>query len=185
MERIKTNTPMALLIITTLVVLMSNCSKDNIWNDDILSMERKDYHGNQLRVDGYYYQKLNNQYFSLNIFFRNGILIAAGGVFNSIPEMDDYISTEFINNLEYKEYKSNWGVFAVEEDQLHFERWYPTDPPLRAYVRAGLILNDTTFRITESYRMVDGQKTEVRERDELYRFRYFGPKPDSTNTFIP
>jgi hypothetical protein len=52
-------------------------------------------------------------------------------------------------------------------------------------VRAGQILNDTTFVIAESYRMNEGKKTEVKERNETYHFKQFNPKPDSTNRFIP
>ena len=33
--------------------------------------------------------------------------------------------------------------------------------------------------------MVEGEKTEVREKDETYYFKKFSPKPDSTQNFIP
>ncbi|MBW7845753.1 MAG: hypothetical protein H3C45_08955, partial [Bacteroidia bacterium] len=89
-----------------------------------------------------------------------------------------------INSDSYKKYKSNWGVFKIEGNFIQFERWYPSDPPLKAYVRAGTIINDTTFLITESYRMQDGKKTEVKTRNETYYFKQFSPKPDSTNTFV-
>lgn len=61
---------------------------------------------------------------------------------------------------------------------------YKSVPILEAYVRAGKILNDTTFHITESYRMVDGVKTNIKQRDEMYYFREFDLKPDSLNNFI-
>jgi len=163
---------------------MSNCNKDKIWKDDELSIDRKEYTGNILRVDGYYYDTFNSSYLSLYCFYRNGILLAAGGVFSSIQEMDDYINKEFINSQKYKEYKSNWGVFKTEGNSIQFERWYPSEPLLKAYIRAGHILNDTTFVITESYRMKKGKKTEVDSESETYHFRQFSPKPDSTNSFI-
>jgi hypothetical protein len=37
---------------------------------------------------------------------------------------------------------------------------------------------------TESYRMKNGKKTEVKVMNETYHFKQHSPKPDSTNTFI-
>ncbi|GIV26481.1 MAG: hypothetical protein KatS3mg027_0295 [Bacteroidia bacterium] len=152
--------------------------------DDELTLTRTNYTSNQLRIDGYYYQKLNNNFFSIYCFYRNGVLLATGGVFSSIQDMDKYLYDEFINRQEYKNYKSNWGGFLIQGNSMKFERWYPSDPPLKAYVRAGTILNDTTFIITEVYRMKDGSKTEVQTLNEIYHFKSFKPKPDSTNKFI-
>ena len=63
-----------------------------------------------------------------------------------------------------------------------FEKWYPNSPGQpKVYIREGKILNDTTFHITASYRP-DG--SERREKDEIYHFKQFSPKPDSTNNFV-
>ena len=60
--------------------------------------------------------------------------------------------------------------------------WYsPSGGGTPAYVREGKILNDTTFHITTSYR---SNGSERHEKDEVYHFRQFYPKPDSTNNFI-
>jgi hypothetical protein len=81
--------------------------------------------------------------------------------------------------------KFNWGVFQVNGANIKFERWYPSSGgPLKAYISSGEILNDTTFLITESYRMQKGNKTELKDRNETYYFREFSPKSDSTNKFI-
>lgn len=171
--------------ITVIVLLMGNCSKDKIWQDDDLSLSRSDYNGNQLRVDGYFYQQKDKYYYDIYCFYNNGILLAAGGTFLSVAEMDDYLNGEFINNKSYQMHKSNWGIFTIENDNIKFERWYPGDPPLKAYIREGNIINDSTFIITESYRMQGGNKTEVKARAETFHFKAFNPKPDSTNKFIP
>jgi hypothetical protein len=82
--------------------------------------------------------------------------------------------------------KYNYGRFLIENDNIKFERWYPGSPPLPAYIRSGTILNDTTFVITEIYRMKNGNKTEVETgRNEIYHFKQFSPKPDSTNRYVP
>lgn len=173
-----------LLLIMAIMSLASNCSKDKIWKDDELSLKKVDYTGNQIRIDGYYYQIKDDYHFDIYFFYNNGIIIAAGGVFNSIIEMNEYINNEFLNDMNYQNYKSNWGVFNINKNIIQFERWYPSDPPLKAYIRAGTILNDTTFHITESYRMKDGEKTEIDVEDEIYHFKQLSPKPDSTNSFV-
>lgn len=83
-----------------------------------------------------------------------------------------------------KDIKYYWGRLIVEGSTIKFERWYPSSGgPLRVGVREGTILNDTTFHITESYRLQDGEKQDVKERDETYHFKALSPKPDSTNEF--
>jgi hypothetical protein len=64
-------------------------------------------------------------------------------------------------------------------DTIRFERWYPGDIPYRTTISEGKIINDSTFIITRSYK-----GKHERERNEVYKFRAFSPKPDSTNRFI-
>lgn len=151
--------------------------------DDELSISRRDYTENQLRIDGYYYRigykgEINDGYW----FYRNGVLISTGGITHSLSEMDE-LMINFANSEYFKTVKTLWGTFIIEDDNIFFEKWYPHGPN-QAYVRAGKILNDTTFHITESYRMVDGVKTNIKQRDEMYYFREFDLKPDSLNNFI-
>lgn len=172
--------------ITVIVLLMGNCSKDKIWQDDDLSLSRSDYNGNQLRVDGYFYQERDGYFYTMYCLYTNGMLLYLGGGFSQaeVIELEDRIR----NGSFYasaKEFKNNWGVFNIENNTIKFEKWYAGDPPLKAYVRAGEIINDTTFVINESYRMQGGKKTEVRAKAETYHFKAFSPKPDSTNKFIP
>ena len=176
---------MKFLIMIALMNLTSNCTKDKLLKDDELSIKVTDYKGNKLKLDGYFYQQKNKYYYDIYCFYNNGILLAAGGTFLSVAEMDDYLNREFINNKSYQIHKSNWGVFILENNNIKFERWYPGDPPLKAHVREGTIANDSTFTITESYRIQKGKKTEVIARSETFHFKAFSPKPDSTNKFIP
>jgi hypothetical protein len=77
--------------------------------------------------------------------------------------------------------KDCWGVFNIKDNIIKFERWYPGQGAKKAYVREGIILNDTTFHITKSYR---SNGSELKDADEVYHFRKFSPKPDSTNVFV-
>jgi hypothetical protein len=147
-------------------------------NDDVLSIVRQDYQGNELRMNGYYYHEITKEEGTLYrryALYRNGIIRYLGA--NSDPD-----PIRFQNG----QHKTLWGVFQIKGKNIKYERWYPSSGgPLQSYVLSGIILNDTTFRITESYRMQKGIKTEESKENETYHFRKFSPKPDSTNRFIP
>ena len=178
---------MRLLKLILVVILLSCCAKDNIFKDDELHLEKVPYTGDELRIDGYYYSefgdeddKLRDVYF----FYRNGNLLYGSTYSSDLEDKkeEEYTTEEWQSIV--KESKQRWGVFQIEGTKILFERWYPSQPPLKAYVREGEILNDTTFKITQSYRMKDGEKTERKDRDETFNFKEFSPKPDSTNKFV-
>lgn len=160
-----------------------SCKKEFFPEDDKLYLERQDYTGAQIRLDGYYHlvtyeKKIAGGYF----FYRNGIIVSLGGVQNTPQEYDDYIKR--VTQIEnFYSRKGTYGVFVVNDSSILFEKLYPAQP-WEAFIREGVILNDTTFHIHISYRMVNGEKTEVREKDETYHFRQFSPKPDSANNFV-
>ena len=64
-----------------------------------------------------------------------------------------------------------YGLFLIKDSIIKIEKWtvghncYP-------YLREGKILNDTTFYLMH------------REKKEVYHFKQFSTKPDSTNRFI-
>jgi len=168
------------LILSILVMLFTQCINGD---DDLLSLSLAPYNGYQIRIDGYYYQvgydgkTINSVYF----FYRNGIFMSTGGAEPSLEKMDEYITRHFIKDNSYKKDKLSWGVFSIENNIIKFERWYPSERPYKSFVREGIILNDTTFHITKSYR---SNGSELRGKDEMYYFRDFSTKPDSTNVFI-
>jgi len=181
----KTITMVNLYFIMILSVV-SSCNIDDIFKDDELSIAREPYIGNQLRIDGYYYQENDGKFYTMHCFYRNGIVLYLGGGFSlsQIIELENRIQDGSFYN-DAKKLKTYWGVFKIENSNIKFERWYPSSGGgLPTYVREGNILNDTTFVITESYRMKKGKKTEAETRNESYYFKAFSPKPDSTNTFI-
>ncbi len=169
---------MKLILIKTIVLLLIfgySCKKTD--KDDKLSLELNNYNTNEILIDGYYYTVLENfegVIYNRFAFYRNGIVRYLGST-KSLQEI----------NFGPVDAKDAWGVFQIYSNEIKFEKWYPSSGgPLKAYIRAGNILNDTTFVITESYRMHKGKKTEEKVRNETYHFRQFSPKPDSTNSFI-
>jgi hypothetical protein len=52
---------------------------DKLFKDDVLSIPQTNYHGNELRIDGYYYQSFeNNTYFIVYVFYSTGTIFSAG-----------------------------------------------------------------------------------------------------------
>lgn len=164
------------------------CKKNSPMKDDDLFLSRQNYTGNQLRIDGYYYNEYgsgNETRREIYFFYRNGILLKGG-----VPLLTELSirENEFKNGTYYnyvKDSKLDWGVFQINGNNIKYEHWYPNSiGPLRAVIHEGIILNDTTFLITQTYRMKDGNKTDVSFENLLYRFKKLSPKPDSTNQFI-
>lgn len=169
-------------ILLSLILICAMGCKDMV-QDDPLSLIKETFTGSQLRVDGYYYRKVNTNYFPECFFYENGSLLYLGGNFYDFSEIDDYIQRAFLNRNNYSNSKLSWGLYNIDGQDIKFERWYP-DPPLKAYVKSGEIINDTTFIITKSYRIVNGKKTDVSQANEIYHFKEFSPKPDSTNSVL-
>jgi hypothetical protein len=155
-------------------------------DDDSLSLPLTPYTGNQLRIDGYYYQIADGSnykdgtIFDCYFFYKNGIVITLGGGANSLEEMDEYVERCILLKYFYNS-KYCWGVFVIDGNIIKIDRWTPGAKPYKAYVREGIILNDTTFHITKSFRS-NGKEQNV--KNEIYHFREFSPKPDSTNVYI-
>jgi hypothetical protein len=145
------------------------------------------YTGSELRIDGYYYKYYEcykgSNCIDMRCFYRNGIILDMGGVALSLEEADEYIQSKFIEGSTHPNYEySKWGLFIIDGQIIKIEQYYATDDITRwTYIREGVILNDTTFLITVFYRSDGKERVEV---DEIYHFRHFYPKPDSTNNFI-
>ena len=175
---------MKYLILATLLLTLSSCYEIFMGKDDTLTMSKTSYTGNQLKIDGYYYLKDSASYqrFSLAMFFyRNGITRDVGGASESLEKYDAYISSI---NESFKEVgKWTVGVFLIQDKNIKIERWELTQP-YKAYTYTGTIINDTTFHITERYRLLKGKKTELAVENLIYYYHRFSPKLDSTNLYV-
>jgi hypothetical protein len=173
------------LLLISFSILLIGCRESQLLNDDELTLTKEGFVGKQLRLDGFYFDKWTGGVYGTIFFFRNGICLDVGGVGENVQELERQIEEVILISDEYKKTKYNWGVFNIRGDSIKFELWYPSSGgPLKAYVREGVIVNDTTFLITESYRNQNDEKTEARPKSELYHFRAFAPKPDSTNDYV-
>ena len=149
--------------------LLSGCDSDALTGHDELSFERRLYLGEELRIDGYYTDD-----YSVYFFYRSGVVRYVG----TFENLDSLTSNDFLDGTA----RHQWGLFHVNGDGIAFERWYPpSGTHTKAFIRSGRILNDTTFVITESRRS-NGE--DVRSENEMYHFRLFSPKPDSTSGYL-
>jgi hypothetical protein len=166
----------------------TGCDKVRLFSDDDLSLAPQAYNGAELKVDGYYYKRSkrsNGMLFGSLFFYRNGVCLDVGGTREQLEDIDEYITNEILIDDSYMEIKVFWGAFQIKSDTIKFEFWYSNSGgPFPAYVREGVIINDTTFLIVERYRYQNGEKTEAIPKSELYHFRAFTPKPDSTNSYV-
>ena len=158
------------------LILLNGCK------DEELTLQRIPYFGNELRTDGYYYHYDDTSYdgiYTLCFFlFRNGTRLTAGSFKNTNL---DTVEKQMLDRYKWLNHKSGWSIFVITDNIMEIEGWSTSVggglPVYKAYY---YIENDTTLRLFKSINS-DGMEFE---KDAIYHFRHFSPKPDSTNNFI-
>lgn len=175
-----------ILIFIVCATSLFACKKDKNpeVNDDKLTLQRTNYTGNELRINGYYYNVWSGGFYDLRVFYGNGTVknIGAPSGGTTMLQADNHVSAMTPTIMGRK---SGWGVFIINGSSIKLEEWRPDNTKLVAITREGTILNDTTFKFTQVYRLVNAVKTEQSTIDETFYFRQYSPKPDSTNQYIP
>lgn len=162
-----------LIIASLFLTIITSCDIKDQYTDDEFILKKTDYKGNELSIDGYYYHKLGENSYYVLIFYRNGTIFK-----NGASDHEEYIANTNGSNV-----RQHWGLFIIENNTIKIEYYMPKMyEGLPAYIKAGEILNDTTFIFKEQYRSKDD--SEYQEINETYHFKKFSPKPDSTNNFI-
>lgn len=168
------------LTVILILLLTSNCKK-GIFVDDELTLNKQPVLDCQIEIDGYYYSKFG-EIVRIYFIYNDGTVLSGGDIYeNKLFEQEqNYLNGKFIE--KYKENKLFYGICNIEGEQIKIEKWYPSSGGgLPVFLHAGRITNDTTFVITKSVRPKTGEEKEL---NEIYRFKRFSPKPDSTNSFI-
>jgi len=156
-----------------------SCCKILLPNEK-LSMKRVDYNGNELRIDGYYYRQGDKSEYTCVVFlYKNGILFST----RCHRSYDlDVVEKEMVNEYdEFRKSKTHWGVFMVVDNRIEYEEWTTPTEGITVKKSSGFIENDTTFRIAEEYFSYNKKTYHV---NQVYHFKQFANKPDSTNKFI-
>ena len=163
------------LLVGILIILFSCCS--TLFSDDELTLQRTDYTGNELRTDGYYYVFGPNNNTAIYFLYRNGVILTVGGFLTqNLDSIEKRIIDKDIGS------KDHWGVFIVNNNFIQYERWAgSTGFSAGLYKCKGNILNNTTIHFIESY---NSRTDNTNSIDEIWYFKQFDNKPDSTNNFI-
>ena len=157
-----------------IIVLFYGCK------DEELLIKKTPYNGNELRIDGYYYRQLPPDKYKVFFFYRNGVMIYHIYILTDLQQVEDKIPSIY---EEIKDDKLSWGVFEISGNKIQYSSWSTSvGGGLPAFKSIGMIENDSSFRISNSGIDRDGNNFEA---NDLYHFRKFSPKPDSTNRFIP
>ena len=170
-----------LFILTGIFIMFFSCC-NSLFSDEELTLQRTDYTGNELRIDGYYYYFVKGTNRTVIYFlYRNGVALWGG----------TYATTN-LNEIEMKmielysgirKMKGSWGVFIVDDNKIQHEEWVeaPSGVRLAIFRRSGYIENDTTIHFTESFY---SGRNETKPINQIWHFKQFDNKPDSTNSFI-
>jgi len=171
------NTILKLLLLSTIVILVS-CRGER-WDDD-LTLPQQDYNGNELRINGYYYNESDGKT-EILFLYQNGTVLDGGT--SDIADLSS-LEQDFMDGTHYSfalQRKYYWGRFIVEGTKIQREFWKPNTGPFEAWIHEGEILNDTTFKMVKSWRSCKPKKKKDFER--IFHFKQFAPKPDSTNSY--
>ncbi len=168
-------------ILIFLLLFLTNCSKIEY---ESFSYERVSYAGDLLSFNGYYYCKIKEDAYSINVFYRDGKMLGFGVSIDDedvFAELDKNVAE--YDDRNYNE-KFDWGLYLVNDSLISIEMHdiYDLDVLSRSvgtFFRDGIILNDTTILIKK-----ERDDTNINEVNKKYFFRKFQSKPDSTNILI-
>jgi len=173
-----------IILLFAILTFCSSCKKMDVCKDKDLTLKRTELTGHVLKTDGFYYGRPTTDYqgivsYELFIFYQNGIMMLPGNV--EYEKMDEYIS--MVSKPGTIEAKYDWGLFNIDYKKISIDHWVPAQCGYPAVLRSGEILNDTTFVLRKMVRN-DSQGIAETDINEVFNFRQFSPKPDSTNNFI-
>ncbi|GAB1415277.1 hypothetical protein MASR2M117_06830 [Paludibacter sp.] len=159
----------------------------DIFQDEKYTLIRTSYWESQLETNGYYYtyaskfDSINSKYLDVLFLYKNGIAIIAGG--GEKEEMEALLKKkEFYNYI--KDVPAAWGIFNIENDSIKIERpksygWFNS----YMFTLIGGIANDSIIHVIKDISST-GKGGKPKTINQIYHYRKFSPKPDSTNVFI-
>jgi hypothetical protein len=148
-----------------------------------LTFEKQMNHTGKLRLSGFYLRQdpsMDSLNFNIYFLYQDGKIMYFGSLDRATYNTETLTDSTLIKKI--KKNLVSWGLYRISGDSISFEKWHHSGgPPKITYIRKGKILNDSTFIITSSERPNGDERTQL---NELYHFKKFHPKPDSTNDFI-
>ena len=171
-------------ICVILINFLFGCFPAFFCKDDNLMLSQKNYSGEQLNLQGYFFGEANfidNPAFAkAYIFFKNGVTHNSTEHFNEL--------SAGIGNYEIypimRQTKDDWGLFIIQGNSIEIERWQPGLCGVKTIYERGIIENDSTFILQIREFRVEGKVERKDNLESIYRFRPLTQKPDSTNSFL-
>ncbi len=143
-----------------------------------MKMQRQEYLGKEFRVDGYYYNKSthyqgvskNDTATTVLIFYRNGFFSSSGFRINVLEEVE----SQLVLRGKPIAFLEGSGYYKVLKDSIKIEFWTNASHfPVPTATVPAKILNDSTLKSS-----ILGHHD-----NDIWHFRSFSPKPDSTTIF--
>lgn len=160
-----------LFLLLSLFITMS-CNKNCAKKDGKLSIKRTDYYGS-LKINGCYYYYTADGNVSLFFFYRSGTVVTH--TVNDTTQISSVISV--VGDDKY-----DWGAFIVSNDNIRIEGWELGRCGYPVYVNKGIIIDDSTIAIKETFGLKDNEN--YRQESVTLRFKRTVSKPDSTQPYL-
>jgi len=169
---------------------------------------KRSHHESKLnfKINGYYYREyigptIHNEHqkqIEILIFYADGSVYVSGTFLNTkkntngktvtiditFSEMHKEITNFLINFKTNK--KSGWGFYKILKDSIIIKYYEMGGPgiliPIIPYylcIKRGKVVNDTTLIIKNNDCF--SHNIYQKQTNEIYKFKKFSPKPDSTN----
>lgn len=150
------------------------------------SISPQSQNGHALRLSGYYYSKLssgsNDSLIKILFFYANGVVLYATSNDSQLSADEaDFKSGAYYQMI--KNTRNYWGPYKIDGSSLYFERWNPQEfYPIHAF--KANIINNQQFELVETYNVVRKKQKLKSALNDIYRFKSFAPKPDSSNAYV-
>jgi hypothetical protein len=140
-----------------------------------------------LRLDGYYVSQSNGRggyrRYSPLFLYKNGIVLEAySGSSASDSAAQAFLREHYADKKKLDKIEtSQWGIVSVSGSTISIEmRNASLEKAEKTLIEKGTILNNTTFELTVLY---DRNGKKIDTYTDVYKFKKFSPKPDSTNKY--
>ncbi|MBK7691064.1 MAG: hypothetical protein IPK62_04460 [Bacteroidetes bacterium] len=175
------------LILIFALLSFTNCRKLLKCNEnENLTFAKNAFNGTQLKLNGYYYYFNSVDSYWPIFFYKNGIVSRRLSYAFDTSKINQF-EAELMDGTYYKSVKGDkysWGLYQIDGNAIKYEVFASKSAASCYYpvILTGTIINDTTIHFTNK---TNSDGTDSKTINEIYHFKQFSPKPDSTNSFTP
>ncbi|MEI6020694.1 MAG: hypothetical protein WCR21_06160 [Bacteroidota bacterium] len=150
------------------------------------SISPQSHDGSTLHLNGYYFTKSaranSDSLIDILFFYANGVVLYATSNDSQLSADEaDFKSGAYYQMI--KNTRNYWGPYKIDGSSLYFERWNPQEfYPIHAFIAN--IINKEQFELVETYNIVRKKQKLKSALNDIYRFKSFALKPDSSNAFV-